>query len=234
MRRSLHPYAIAITSIALIFGVIPAANASPPCYAVEGTKVIGHGTCTGAVVIEPGITEIGVEAFAETNITSVDIPASVTTIAELAFWRANLLSEVTFREGLITIGESAFAETALTSIVIPNSVTFLGQSAFYGNLQATNLVIGTGISEIQNDTFVSIQATTITIPSNVKSIGARAFLDADKVVTLTLSEGLEVIDEDAFAGTFALVNMTIPSTVYSISTFTSYDEAYVYLSLIHI
>lgn len=210
---------LSISFLVIAFvGFTPAAEATAPCYTVSGTVITGFGTCSGAVVIQPGITEIGYTSFMNSGVTSIDIPASVTTISNSAFYRLDSLTAVTFHEGLISIGDGAFAETHITSIVIPNSVTHIGQSAFYGTNWATTLVIGTGISEITNDVFVGIKATTITIPANVKSIGVRAFKWADSATTISLPDGLETIGGDAFQSTTALVNITIPSSVYSLDS----------------
>jgi hypothetical protein len=228
VNRRISILVIALASMALCVVVTPVAKASPPCYTVSGTTITGYGTCSGAVVIEPGITEIGEAAFRRSGVTSIDIPASVTTIAAFAFYELDSLTAVTFHEGLIRIEECAFAETSLTSIVIPNSVTYIGQSGFYGIREATNLVIGTGLTEITSDVFVAIGATTITVPPNVKSIGARAFLEAESLETIILSEGLEIIEEDAFTLTISLVNINIPSTVYSIATTSTYVETSIY------
>ena len=61
------------------------------------------------VVIEDGVTSIGAFAFYGcTGLASIDIPASVTSI-----------------------GERAFYGTDLTSVEIPASVTSIGERAFY-------------------------------------------------------------------------------------------------------
>lgn len=216
MRNHLRLALVLFLTISTLGLVAPAAEATAPCYTTSGTVITGYGTCSGAVVIESGITEIGYTAFMNSGVTSIDIPASVRTIGDSAFYRLESLTAVTFHEGLITIGEGAFAETDLTSIVIPNSVTTIGQSAFYGNVHATTLVIGTGISAITNDVFVGVAATSIVIPSNVKSIGTRAFKYASQATSITLPDGLESIGGDAFQNTASLVTISIPNSVYSL------------------
>lgn len=80
------------------------------------------------------VTSIGYEAFRGCrNLTSVSIPASVTSIGERAFYNSNL-STVNIPSNLTSIGERAFCDCSyLTSITIPNSVTSIGGQAFaYG------------------------------------------------------------------------------------------------------
>ena len=71
-------------------------------------------------------------AFSDCPITSIEIPASVTTIEASAFYDCSSLTTVTFEKGsqLKTISYDAFSDCPITSIEIPASVTTIGTSAF--------------------------------------------------------------------------------------------------------
>ncbi|MBO7326385.1 MAG: leucine-rich repeat domain-containing protein, partial [Clostridia bacterium] len=79
------------------------------------------------------LTTIGEYAFAFIDeLTSIDIPASITTIGKRAFSECGL-TNITFGENsqLTTIGEWAFsANRKLTSITIPGQVVEIGSWAF--------------------------------------------------------------------------------------------------------
>ena len=77
-------------------------------------------------------------AFAETNITSIVIPASVRYIEDHAFFDSSL-SSITFAEGSLLegIGYSAFENTSITSIIIPASVMYIEEDAFKNNPNLT-------------------------------------------------------------------------------------------------
>ena len=102
------------------------------------------------------VASIGAGAFMEcTNISSVTIPNSVTSIENATFQGCTRLISITIPNSVTSIGAGAFEDCKnLPSITIPNSVTSIGEHAFYGC---------TGL-------------TSITIPSSVTSIGGNAFM----------------------------------------------------------
>ena len=85
------------------------------------------------VIIDDGVTTIGDGAFANTSLTSITIPNSVTTIGSSAFYDCSSLASITIPNSVRTIGGLAFSYcSSLASITIPNSVTRIWHSAFYG------------------------------------------------------------------------------------------------------
>lgn len=83
------------------------------------------------------VTAIGEEAFANSNLsfnptlTSVNLPDSIQTIKESAFYGCSSLSEITLREGLTEVDALAFFGTSLKTIDWPESLTTVGGSAFH-------------------------------------------------------------------------------------------------------
>ena len=78
------------------------------------------------------VTKIGAYAFAESSeLTGVNIPATITEIEDHAFENCTGLASLTSPETVTTIGSRAFVGcTRLTSIEIPAGVTELGIWAF--------------------------------------------------------------------------------------------------------
>ena len=83
------------------------------------------------VVIEPGVSYIGVEAFRDMLIEDVSIPSTVKTVGRGAFMSCNALTELSFPEGVTSLGEKVcYWCDKLTSVTIPASVTEIGEDAF--------------------------------------------------------------------------------------------------------
>ena len=75
-------------------------------------------------------TSIPYAAFRNCNIKRLDIPSSVKSIGEEAFFGSYQLSAVTLRSGLSSIGAKAFYDNNFKFVIIPASVTSIGEKAF--------------------------------------------------------------------------------------------------------
>lgn len=68
-----------------------------------------------------------------TEIRSVSIPGTVTSLESSTFSGCSALKSITMAEGVTSVGEEAFYScSALTSVTIPESVTWIGGDAFTG------------------------------------------------------------------------------------------------------
>ncbi|WP_296332263.1 leucine-rich repeat protein [uncultured Treponema sp.] len=101
------------------------------------------------------ITEIGYYAFKGcANLTSINIPDSVTWIDDGAFEGCTSLTDVLIPNAVNTIRLSAFKNCAnLTSINIPDSVTWIGDWAFENCTSLTSINIPDSVTEIGDYAF---------------------------------------------------------------------------------
>ena len=75
-------------------------------------------------------TSIPYAAFRNCNIKRLDIPSSVKSIGEEAFFGSYQMAAVTLHSGLSSIGAKAFYDNNFKFVIIPASVTSIGEKAF--------------------------------------------------------------------------------------------------------
>lgn len=181
---------------------------------VVSANVVRDGlSCGGEAVFPEGVTTILTDAFrANTSLTSIRIPTTVTQIQLAAFKDASSLSSVTFAAGsqLSSILDYGFDGTAITSITLPATLTSIGNYAFFGTNSLTTISFAPGsqLTTIGNDAFHGARAlTSITIPSSVTSIGSWAFQDARSLTSIEIPAGVTSIGNDAFTRASSLTSV---------------------------
>ncbi len=135
------------------------------------------------------------------SLTSIEIPNSVTSIGDEAFYNC----------------------TSLTSITIPNSVTEVGGGVFYGceSLQSvvlsenmTSLPMGTNNGWGDYGFFEGCELLeSITIPNKVTLIGEDAFNGCRSLMSVKIPNSVTDIDGRAFYGCSSLTSIEIPNSV---------------------
>lgn len=114
------------------------------------------------------------EAKAE---SSYEIPNTVNTISELAFFGSEKLESLTIPGSVTTIGANAFRfAEKLTSITIPESITAIPEGAFS----------------------YCHSLTSVKLPSKLVSIGDEAFADCQDLTSIEIPESVEIISSIAF------------------------------------
>ncbi len=171
------------------------------------------------VIIENGVTSIGVHAFYNcTSLTSVTIPDSVTSIGNSAFSWCTKLTSVTIPDSVTSIGDEAFEYCrSMTSVTIPDSVTSIGNSAFWDCTSLTSVTIPDSVTSIGNSAFWGCTSlTSVTIPDSVTSIGDEAFWDCTSLTSVTIPDSVTSIGDEAFECCRSMTSVTIPDSVTSI------------------
>lgn len=102
----------------------------------------------GKIVSIPNGADANQGSFANcTDLTSVNIPTTCTTIGNRAFMKCNSLNEVTM--GNVTrVGVAAFSYTGFEEFIFPDSVTTIGLACFYECPNLKKIVIGSSITSI--------------------------------------------------------------------------------------
>ena len=184
--------------------------------------------CNGltSVTIPASVTSIGSSAFASSDLTSVTIPESVTTIGKKAFSGCTSLTSITIPESVTTIGEEAFSNCdGLTEFkgkfAVDNCCLIVNDTlkAFAPKCEVTEYVIPNGVRAIGKEAFSDCKGlTSVTIPESVQTIGDEAFQYCYGLTSVTIGEGVTTIGNYAFRSCTGLTSITIPESVTSIGS----------------
>ena len=170
------------------------------------------------------ITKIGFAAYQyNTDITSVKIPNTITSIGSQAFSNCTGLSgELVIPDSVIILGGSAFRECSnLTgALVIPNSVTYIGEYAFQGcSSFSGDLIVPDSVKSVGTHAFSKCKGFdgTLSISSNINSLGPNAFSDCVNITgEVTIPNSLDVILMGTFSNCSSITKVNIPETITSI------------------
>lgn len=130
------------------------------------------------VTIPEGYDRVGNEAFANSSITNINFPNSLTLIGESAFYNCKNIASITLNKGLENIGKKAFMGTSLTALKFPSTLQIIHDEAFrncfiYGlKFNAGLKFIGKGAFALRHNDKAE---TTLEIPASMRYIGAIAF-----------------------------------------------------------
>ena len=196
-------------------------------------SAVNTATITGAVDIPAThnnlpVSEIGVDGFKNSSITSVTIPSSLKVIQQYAFASSDFLSTVTFAQGsqLTTIGQYTFDECdSIININLPDSLTTLGNGAFWYCTSLVSITIPSGVTVLPSNVFahnVALETVTFAQGSKLTTIGARAFSAGDSLINIDLPDSLTTLDSYAFSGS-SFTSLTFPKSLTTIE-----DNAFQY------
>ncbi len=143
---------------------------------LEGTVVIPEKVLYGQT--EYTVTAIDRYAFEECDITSIDIPNTITAIGSSAFYYCYNLQEVNIHD--IAAWCNIQFDYAAFSSWTTKALTLNGE-------EIKNLVIPSSVTAIGNYTFQSLNnITSVTIPNSVTSIGQSAFAYCSELSTIDI------------------------------------------------
>ena len=168
------------------------------------------------VVIEVGVTSIGLDAFYGcSGLTSVTIGNSVTSIGMIAFYGCSGLTSVNISDiaawcniHFKGINPLSYAQhlylngEEIKDLIIPNSVTSIGNRAFNGCSGLTSVAIPNSVTSISDRAFEGCSGlTSVTIGNSVASIGDQAFNGCSSLTSVTV--GMETPVSIKYSDTFS-------------------------------
>ena len=209
------------------------------------------------------VKAIGDNAFQDCQTTKIILPDTITTIGNRAFYGCANLTTLDIPSSVTEIGEEAFRDCGISTIAIPDGVTVLNGNTFSGCENLTSVTIGKGVKELGRFVFEKCSAlanfvvseenaalkaedgvlyskdgtvlyyyptgnprTSFTVPNGVKEIARTAFSYCANLTSVTLPEGLTHIHEFAFNECNKLASINLPETLQYIG-----DNALAYTAL---
>lgn len=197
----------------------------------ESGALTGYTGESTNISIPNDVSVIADGAFSGSDIQSVSIPYSVTSIGKEAFKSTHNLGKVRFESGskLTGIGDRAFFGTqGLAEIELPEGVASIGSEAF-STSSVQRVVLPDGVTSIPASAFENcIQLSNVTLSDKVETIGANAFdacsaLNKIKVrsasgsVAEGLPSSLTTIGKAAFSGA-RLQSVKLPASVKTVES----------------
>ena len=167
---------------------------------------------------------LGVNAFANCNLTSVTLPTNLKYIAYATFDGCYALTSVTLPPNLRGMDGRNFNNCrSLTNLDLPSSLTFIEESAFNNCRSLTNLNLPSSLTSIGESAFNNCRSlTNLNLPSSLTFIGVSAFSDCKGLTSLTLSPNIIVVGQEAFGHCSNLSTLTIPQGLTSIARLNQY------------
>ena len=176
-----------------------------------------------STIIPETVTSIGYRAFYCSNLTTINIPKSVTEIGSMSFYGCSSLVTINIPENVTYIGHSAFSGCVNLSatITLPMSVTYIGSNAFEGC--KGELFINCEVPDYSYDysyggPFSYSEFSKIIIGDNVTTIFQRSFSGSSNLTSLIVGKSLSSESANnlpAGRKTFWKCSIPIPSFDYN-------------------
>jgi len=152
-----------------------------------------------------GLEQVGFDAFWDGGLTSIHIPASVTSLKGNPF-STRYLQELDLEEANSTytlVDGAIYGDSALKAVPAAKTGT---------------LTVRAGTEDIAQDACAFGSISGLFLSEGVKNIYPFAFSSCVDLSSVTLPDGLETIDDHAFYNCKSLMSITIPRSVTAINS----------------
>ena len=166
------------------------------------------------------------------GLTSITIPASITTIRNSAFYDCTGLTSVIIKDiaawcrcdimgsdsnPLYYAQHLYLNDTEITELTIPEGIIAIRKYAFLGWAGLTSVTIPNTVTSIGDNAFDGCTGLmSISIPNSVTEIGQVAFEGCTSMTSVTIGNAVTSIGGSAFAGCTSLTSISIPNSVTTI------------------
>lgn len=170
---------------------------------------------------ELSVVEVGDKCFERcTDLTSVQIPSSVTRLGSMSFYGCTGLTSIQRPSSVTSLGDNCFSFCKrLTSVQIPSSVNKLGYYCFSDCSGLTSVQISSSITEIPDGCFAQCgNLVSVQIPSSVTTLDNSCFYRCGNLVSVQIPSSVKSIGKSCFSYCYELTSIYLPSSVKSMGT----------------
>lgn len=154
------------------------------------------------------LTEIKAETFRGTDITSVDIPDSVMSVAAYAFADTGKLTAASLGK-IETLGEYAFSSSGIQTIDFKDSTLKEIPSGAFSGTQLKEVDIPNSVERIGNSAFSNSGLSSFGGFEYGLEIGSSAFENCDSLTSIVLSDTVSILGSSVFRGCDDLTSVTL-------------------------
>ena len=199
----------------MIDALVPADYDGKPCKSYSGNVVIPPTVEYGGKTYK--VTYINSEAFLQCELSSLEIPTTVTGIGGMAFYEC-AIPNLVLPESINWCGDITFAHcNNLTEVVLPDALTEVPYAMFFGCEGLAGVTMGNAVTSIGDMAFYSCpELASVNIPNSVTSIGKWAFGECYNLADVTIGNSVETIGNFAFMSCTRLTSVIIPNSVTTI------------------
>ncbi len=199
---------------------------------VDGVLYIGNHLITtnnndlpNQYTIKTGTKTIASMAFYNcTDLTSICIPNTVTSICNSAFIYCENLVSITLPDSLVYLGSGVFVWcTSLENIIVSSENKYYTSVdgvlfskdmkkiyVYPANIKADSYIIPDSVTEIASYAFYSSKIKSIIIPDGITSIPYETFWGCVQLESVTIPDSVNEIGQLAFFGCSNLIKIEIP------------------------
>jgi hypothetical protein len=168
----------------------------------DGEGRISSRNLTG-VLLPEGIKVLNDYAFADSGISYIIIPDTVTRIGNGAFQRCRNLEIISIPDSVRSFGGYIFIESGLKSFTIPAGMIAMNEiiTNMFEESTLEKIVIPEGIENIRHYVFRNCKnLASVTLPSTIKFIGYEVFDGCSNLTEVIVPESVTKIDFSVYEG----------------------------------
>ena len=197
----------------------------------SGDVTIPESVCYNNEIYD--VTCISDNAFSDcSNLTSITIPNTITSIGYGSFYGCDSLSAVYIKDIVAWLNISFTNQGSnplsraqhlyingkeITELVIPDSVTTIGNYAFESWSELKSVTLGKSVTHIGKFAFALCYGLeTISLNDALISIGDQAFFECNALTNITIPNSVESIGIWAFGYSLGLMSVKLGNSIKSI------------------